>query len=246
MVRNKSTLDLNVEKMDPPEQPPRLSGELELGGELTGLVGPYVLMCCNVSDTGYREGMRPIDGETILLDIDGIERTTLEVQGNVVVAKEEIVDNPTLEVRIRGVDPDRISTLLTDRIPSAISPLLEVAVPVMEPLLTNMFSDKIGGLSFFGLIWGLVGTVREMIADMPSLIRPALSVIIRSILLGLSILGGLITRKIVIRGRIYMILQTVEPLILSLLSGEQDIEALAEKARDIKEFGSGPPSGGGI
>jgi hypothetical protein len=257
MPREKrSTLNLNVGKMDPPgEEAPgvgELFGGFEVGGELIGLVGPCLPMIMNIADEEFKTKMRINEataGMTLLLDFGKMGVTTLWVENNMVKAKGVRVDNPTLEVDLIGVEPDKITdlifgTIIEDLLGSAL-PLIGTVTPVIEPFLRPVMGQSTElKTSGWALIRGVISAVIAVIPHIPRMILSLIPVIPTVVSLVLPIVGGLFTRKVTIKGRIYPILPVVGALVMSfLMGGEQDIEFIARQAEDLKEFGVGPPAG---
>ncbi|MDY6966085.1 MAG: hypothetical protein SVM80_08995 [Halobacteriota archaeon] len=194
-------------------------GGFDIGENQIQMFGMVVGMLLNSAEEKYRETLRNVDGTTILVDFGDMGAMVIKVKENTIVTYTGKVDNPTLSVVIKK-EPNE----LLEMIAPAISPILGPVMPYAMPLIMEGVTIR-----------GVLSMVFHLIPALPSMLP-----VVR--LIG----GGLLKRTAVIKGSIAPVLPIAEVFLIPFLTGEEDPEFLEQKARDMREFGTGPPPGWGI
>ncbi len=199
--------------------PPSTGGAFDSDESQLQMFGMLVGMLLNTADEQYRETLRDVDGATILVDFGDMGCMVIKVNGNTVEAYTGTVDDPTLKVDVKAAPND-----LIDILAPALSPILGPVLPYAVPLISDGITIK-----------GIVKLVVNIIPDVPSML-PTVWLIV----------GGLLKRKIIIKGSIAPVLPLLEVFLIPFLTGEEDPEWMAERAKTMKQFETGPPDGWGI
>jgi len=199
--------------------PPTTGGVFDSDESQLQMFGMLVGMLLNTADEQYRETLRDVDGSTVLVDFGDMGCMVIKVAGNSVEAFTGTIDDPTLKVDVKAAPND-----LIDILAPALSPILGPVLPYAMPLISEGITIR-----------RILKLVINIIPDVPSML-PTVWLIV----------GGLLKRKLIIKGSIAPVLPLLEVFLIPFLTGEEDPEWMAERAKTMKQFETGPPDGWGI
>ncbi|MDY6930944.1 MAG: hypothetical protein SVJ22_03385 [Halobacteriota archaeon] len=199
--------------------PPTTGGAFDSDESQLQMFGMLAGMLFNTADEQYREALRDVDGSTILVDFGDMGSMVIKVNGNTVEAFTGTLDDPTLKVDVKAAPND-----LIDMLAPALAPIIGPVMPYAMPLISEGITVR-----------RILKLVVNIIPELPSMV-PTVRLVV----------GGIMKRKLIIKGSIAPVLPLLEVFLIPFLTGEEDPEWMAERARTMKEFETGPPDGWGI
>ena len=199
--------------------PPSAGGAFDSDESQLQMFGMLVGMLLNTADEQYRETLRDVDGASILVDFGEMGSMVVKVNGNTVEAFTGTLEDPTLKLDVKAAPND-----LIDMLAPAIAPILGPVMPYAMPLISEGITIR-----------RVLKLVVNIIPELPTMI-PTVRLVA----------GGLLKRKLIIKGSIAPVLPLLEVFLIPFLTGEEDPEWMAERARTMREFETGPPDGWGI